>query len=163
MSSRTRLALALCLAFVGAGIVSSPAYAQSAISGVVKDESGAVMPGVSVEAASDGPDREGARGRHRRERCLPHDRSAPRQLRPDVHAAGLQRDQARARAALELRRHDQRRTQGGHAAGIGDGVGTVAAGGRAEQRQAAGDDAATCSTPCRPPAPSRASASSCPA
>jgi Carboxypeptidase regulatory-like domain/TonB-dependent Receptor Plug Domain len=53
MSRRTRLALALCLAFVGAGIMSSPAYAQSAISGVVKDESGAVMPGVSVEAASD--------------------------------------------------------------------------------------------------------------
>ena len=52
MSSRTRLALALCLAFVSAGIMSSPAYAQSAISGVVKDESGAVMPGVSVEAAS---------------------------------------------------------------------------------------------------------------
>ncbi len=53
MSSTTRLALALCLALVGAGILSSPAYAQSAISGVVKDESGAVMPGVSVEAASD--------------------------------------------------------------------------------------------------------------
>jgi hypothetical protein len=53
MSSRTRLALALCLAFVGAGLWSSPAYAQSAISGVVKDESGAVMPGVSVEAASE--------------------------------------------------------------------------------------------------------------
>jgi hypothetical protein len=53
MSSRTRLALALCLAFVGGGLLSSPAYAQSAISGVVKDESGAVMPGVSVEAASE--------------------------------------------------------------------------------------------------------------
>ena len=53
MSSRTRLALALCLACVGVGVLSSPAYAQSAISGVVKDESGAVMPGVSVEAASD--------------------------------------------------------------------------------------------------------------
>lgn len=53
MSSRTRLALALCTAFAGAGLWSSPAYAQSAISGVVKDESGAVMPGVMVEAASD--------------------------------------------------------------------------------------------------------------
>jgi hypothetical protein len=53
MSIRTRLALALCLAFVGAAIFSAPAYAQSAISGVVKDETGAVMPGVSVEAASD--------------------------------------------------------------------------------------------------------------
>ncbi len=53
MSSRTRLALALCVAFAGAGLWSSPVYAQSAISGVVKDESGAVMPGVSVEAASE--------------------------------------------------------------------------------------------------------------
>ena len=53
MSSRTRLALMFCLAVVAAGLWSSPAYAQSAISGVVKDESGAVMPGVSVEAASD--------------------------------------------------------------------------------------------------------------
>ena len=52
MSSRTRLALALCVAFAGAGLWSSPAYAQSAISGVVKDETGAVMPGVTVEAAS---------------------------------------------------------------------------------------------------------------
>ncbi len=33
--------------------MSSSAYAQSSISGVVRDESGAVMPGVSVEAASD--------------------------------------------------------------------------------------------------------------
>jgi hypothetical protein len=53
MSSRTRLALALCVAFAGAGLWSSPAYAQSAISGVVKDETGAVMPGVMVEAASE--------------------------------------------------------------------------------------------------------------
>jgi len=53
MSSRVRLALALCVAFAAAGLWSSPAYAQSAISGVVRDESGAVMPGVSVEAASD--------------------------------------------------------------------------------------------------------------
>jgi Carboxypeptidase regulatory-like domain/TonB-dependent Receptor Plug Domain len=53
MSSKTRLAMALCLAFVGFGLWSSPAYAQSAISGVVKDETGAVMPGVSIEAASE--------------------------------------------------------------------------------------------------------------
>jgi hypothetical protein len=53
MSSRTRLALALCVAFGAASLWSAPAYAQSAISGVVRDESGAVMPGVSVEAASD--------------------------------------------------------------------------------------------------------------
>ena len=41
------------LAFVAAMLLSSAAYAQSAIVGVVKDTSGAAMPGVTVEAASD--------------------------------------------------------------------------------------------------------------
>ncbi len=41
------------LAFAGAMLLSTAAYAQSAIVGVVKDESGAAMPGVTVEAASD--------------------------------------------------------------------------------------------------------------
>src|SRR6186713_3015411 len=39
-------------AFAGALLLSSVAYAQSAIVGVVKDASGAAMPGVTVEAAS---------------------------------------------------------------------------------------------------------------
>ena len=40
---------------VVAGLVMVPAtaYAQSSITGVVKDTSGAVLPGVTVEAASD--------------------------------------------------------------------------------------------------------------
>ena len=41
------------LAFAGAMLLSTAAYAQSAIVGVVKDSSGAAMPGVTVEAASD--------------------------------------------------------------------------------------------------------------
>ena len=41
------------LAFAGVLLVSSAASAQSAIVGVVKDTSGAAMPGVTVEAASD--------------------------------------------------------------------------------------------------------------
>ena len=41
------------VAFAGVMLLSSAAYAQSAIVGVVKDTSGAVMPGVTVEAASD--------------------------------------------------------------------------------------------------------------
>ena len=40
-------------AFAGAMLLSSVAYAQSAIVGVVKDTSGAAMPGVTVEASSD--------------------------------------------------------------------------------------------------------------
>src|SRR5215204_2385742 len=41
------------IAFAGVMLLSSGAYAQSAIVGVVKDTSGAAMPGVTVEAASD--------------------------------------------------------------------------------------------------------------
>lgn len=41
------------LAFAGALGLSSVVYAQSAIVGVVKDSSGAAMPGVTVEAASE--------------------------------------------------------------------------------------------------------------
>ena len=39
--------------FAGALLLSSAAYAQSAIAGVVKDSTGAAMPGVTVEASSD--------------------------------------------------------------------------------------------------------------
>src|SRR6188474_2321510 len=41
------------LAFGAAVFMSTAAYAQSAIVGVVKDTSGAAMPGVTVEASSD--------------------------------------------------------------------------------------------------------------
>jgi len=41
------------VAFAGAVLLSTAAYAQSAIVGVVKDTSGAAMPGVTVEASSE--------------------------------------------------------------------------------------------------------------
>src|SRR6187551_1773568 len=41
------------LAFAGALLLSTAAYAQSAIVGIVKDTTGATMPGVTVEASSD--------------------------------------------------------------------------------------------------------------
>ena len=47
-----RISTAL-VAFAGAILLSSAAYAQSAIVGSVKDTSGAAMPGVTVEAASE--------------------------------------------------------------------------------------------------------------
>src|SRR5215510_329532 len=42
----------LALAVAGVAVLSSAAYAQTALAGVVKDSSGAVLPGVTVEAAS---------------------------------------------------------------------------------------------------------------
>ena len=50
--ARKILARAL-IAFAGALLLSSAAYGQSAITGVVKDTTGAAMPGVTVEASSD--------------------------------------------------------------------------------------------------------------
>ena len=41
------------MAFAGAMLLSAAAYAQSGITGVVKDTTGAAMPGVTVEASSD--------------------------------------------------------------------------------------------------------------
>jgi hypothetical protein len=41
------------MAFAGAMLLSAAAYAQSGITGVVKDTTGATMPGVTVEASSD--------------------------------------------------------------------------------------------------------------
>ena len=37
-------------------LLPAAAFAQAAITGVVRDASGAVLPGVTVEAASPGPD-----------------------------------------------------------------------------------------------------------
>src|SRR5689334_18497250 len=42
----------LALAVAGVAVLSSAAYAQTALAGVVKDSSGGVLPGVTVEAAS---------------------------------------------------------------------------------------------------------------
>jgi hypothetical protein len=50
--SMTRLKLALAIG-IAAALCPSTLFAQSAIVGVVKDTSGAVLPGVTVEAASD--------------------------------------------------------------------------------------------------------------
>ena len=48
-----RNTFAALAAFVWLALLSTTAHAQSAITGVVKDASGAVLPGVTVEASSD--------------------------------------------------------------------------------------------------------------
>ena len=48
-----KFVLALTAIVVGLVLVPQVAVAQSAIAGVVKDPTGAVMPGVTVEASSD--------------------------------------------------------------------------------------------------------------
>ena len=68
----------------------SVAFAQASIAGVVRDTSGAVLPGVTVEAASPGADRKGPDRRHRRQRALSAGRSPSRHLfRHRVTLAGF--------------------------------------------------------------------------
>ena len=43
---------AICLVLTGLALSPSVAFAQAVVTGVVKDASGAVLPGVTVEAAS---------------------------------------------------------------------------------------------------------------
>ena len=88
------------------------ALAQSAIVGVVKDTSGAVLPGVTVEAASDVLIESVAVGDHRREGLVPH-----LDLRPGIYAvtfthAGLQHLQARRAAAAGRVHGDHQRRPG---------------------------------------------------
>ena len=134
---RVVLACVMASAFVVAA--ADGVSAQSAFAGTVKDTSGAVMPGVTVEAASPAliekvrtavTDENGAY------RIID---LRPGRLHADVHAARASTpSSARPRAAVELHRHHQRRPQRRHAAGIGHGVGRFAGRRRAEQRQAAG-------------------------
>ena len=97
-------------------VVPTAAFAQAVIAGTVKDASGAVLPGVIVEAASpaliekvrtavtDGT------GQYRIEDLRPG------HLHRHVHAAGLQHVQARRHRADRLVHRDhQRRSQGRHA------------------------------------------------
>jgi hypothetical protein len=52
MMSRNRLSAYLAAAAAGLALAPAPALAQSAFAGVVKDTTGAMLPGVTVEAAS---------------------------------------------------------------------------------------------------------------
>ena len=93
-TTRTALAWAFGLALLAPAV----ATAQS-LAGVVKDTSGAVLPGVTVEASSPGADREARDRRSPTTRPVSDRRSAARHLHGHVHAAGLRHGRAKA---LEL-------------------------------------------------------------
>ena len=89
--------------------VSTIAYAQASITGVVKDSSGAVLPGVTVEASSPALIEKARSVVTDGSRSVPHRRSPARRVRGDVHAARLQHVQARRhRADGDIRRDGQR-------------------------------------------------------
>ena len=99
-------------------VVSGEASAQSSITGVVKDTSGAVLPGVTVEASSDALIEKVRSAVTDSQRALPYRRPSSRHLHGDVHAARVQHVQAR-RAGAGLRFHGdgQRRSAGRRARG----------------------------------------------
>ena len=91
---------------------SASAWAQASIVGLVKDESGAVLPGVTVEAASPALI-EGVKAVDRRPGTLSHRSAAARHVQADVFAVRLQHVHAhRRRRAVGHRRHRQRRHEG---------------------------------------------------
>ena len=71
-----RLLSRLFALFVLALVVPRAVFAQASIAGVVKDTSGAVLPGVTVEAASPALIEKRPVGRHRRHRAVPDRQSA---------------------------------------------------------------------------------------
>ena len=80
--------IAIAIAF--AVIAPAAAHAQAAIAGVVKDGSGAVLPGVTVEAASPALIEKVRAGRERRHRSVPDRESPARHLLGDFHADRIQ-------------------------------------------------------------------------
>ena len=86
------------------------AFAQASITGVVRDSSGAVLPGVTVEATSPALIEKARTVVTRRHRAV-SDRHAPaRHVHPHVHAVlVLNRAPGRGRAAGYVHGHDRRR------------------------------------------------------
>ena len=98
-----------------------PAAAQEAASivGIVQDSSGAVMPGVTVEAVEPRPHRKGAQRGHRRLRAAsPSSACGPATYSVTFTLAGLQdRPARRHRAGRRVRRDGQREPRGRRARG----------------------------------------------
>ena len=131
LAQRSRGALVVALVSL---LLPSAAYAQAAITGVVRDASGAVLPGATVEAASPVLIEKVRSVVQRRRRPVPHRRPAARHLFRDVLAARLHDRQARRhRAVGELRGHGERRPEGRRARRNGHGDRRVANRRRAER------------------------------
>ena len=118
--SRHFARLILVVFAVAAPSVTSAQSGQSAIAGVVRDSTGAVLPGVTRRGQQSGLDREVPVGSHRRGRSIPGRRSAAGHLPGHLHAPGVHHHhQGRHRARVELRGsgqrgHGGRRRRAGH-------------------------------------------------
>ena len=89
-----RRASKVVLILTAAVLLPSLASAQGTLTGTVRDQSGAVLPGVTVEASSPALIEKVRTGGHRRRRAVPHYRSESRHVLADVQADRLQHRQA---------------------------------------------------------------------
>ena len=107
------IALLLTLGFLAIPAISN-AQALGTIAGAVKDASGAVLPGVTVEAASPALIEKVRTAVTDGSGSVPDRQSAARQLHRHVHAAGLQHGEARRRRGVgQLHLEHRRRDEGG--------------------------------------------------
>ena len=90
-------------------ILPATAFSQACCAGIVRDTSGAVLPGVTWRAASPALHRKGPHRRHRRHRPVPASRSDARHLHADLHAVRLRHGQARGHRG-DRRRASRRST-----------------------------------------------------
>ena len=97
----------------GPAAARGPVFAQGSLTGTVRDASGAVLPGVTVEAASPALIEKTRSAVDRRHGPVPHHRSAPRHLRfLTFTLTGFNAVQAREhRADRHAGRHDSHRDE----------------------------------------------------
>ena len=95
MTWRVRLFALASMSLTLLAFGARPASAQSAIAGVVHDSSGAVLPGVTVEAASPALIEGSRTAVTDGTRRVPHRKSAPRRVHGDVHADRVPHREAR--------------------------------------------------------------------
>ncbi len=144
-----RVVVVFCVVFLPA-----VAWAQSEtgnIAGVVRDASGAVLPGVTVEAASPALIEKVRIRRHGRPGPLPHRRSAAWRVHRHLHVARLQHVQAR-RDRVDDGVHGDRecRDESGSARGDDHGHRGGSGGGHLRTSSSRPRSRATCSMRSRP-------------
>ena len=126
----------ICMAVLCAGALLAPATAsaQTGIAGVVRDTTGAIMPGVTVEASSPALIEKSRRGDQRQRGPVQDRRPAARHIYRHVHARGVQDGEARRHPARrDVHGPNQRRAPGWRDGRDADGHRGVADRGRDQQ------------------------------
>ncbi len=137
---RTRFTwMALVTAVLALLVLPTTARAQSAFAGIVKDATGAVLPGVTVEAASPALIEQVRSANTDANGAYKIENLRPGVYTSDVFTAGfLNGQEGRPRTPIELHRDHQHRVEGRRGRRNGDGLRRIAGRRRAEQQQGSG-------------------------